>query len=325
MPNSSGRDRLLIIANPRTRGAHAPHWEKRVLPELANRYAVEVVRPGSAAEATRLARQAALDGFAVVAAAGGDGTVNAAAQGLCRSATALAILPLGSANDLARELGIPRHDIESAARIITKGTAYTVDLGAVDGRIFCGVGGLNLVARAALAVTRFKQRSPGARRLADALGGSVYRLAATALLLEARKLEEDLRVEYVDANSGERRQVAWHASAIFIANHHTLGGGLVLPVDGSASDGALELCVVPARGRISLMLNFARLSSGRRIPAGVLQVLHATEVIVDTSRDDAFVADGELLASGRQFRFQVLPDAIRILSGGRQTPERFGS
>lgn len=281
---------------------------------IATSYEVELATPDSAAATTRFARDAAAAGCALVVAAGGDGTVNAVAQGLCGSGTALGILPLGSANDLAREIGVPRRDIAAAARLIATRRVRSSDLGSVSGRVFCTVGGVALVARATLAVTRFKQRSRIARRCADLLGGGVYRISATATLAGGRELDESIRLQYRDVESGDRRELEVRASALFVANHRTLGGGLVLPVATDACDGVLEICVVPSRSRLSLLLNFGRLSAGRPIPPGVIQVLRATEVTIETARDDAFVADGELLATGRRFDVRVVPGGLRVVS-----------
>lgn len=284
-----------------------------MLDELERRYAVELVEPRDAAETVRRAHEAAAQGYDVVVAAGGDGTINAVAQGLVGTQTALGILPLGSANDLAREYDIP-FDAGAAARRIVEGSPRRMDLVEVDGRVFCGVGALALASRAALAVTRFKQWSPSARRVADLLGAGVYRVSAAAALLRPWSLDERLRIDYRDADRGDRHQFETRVSAAFVTNHRTLGGGLVLPVDANASDGVLELCYVPARPRHSLLLNFARLSAGAPIPEGVLVRIRATEATIETGRDDAFVADGELLADGRRFEVRVLPGALRIVA-----------
>lgn len=313
MTASAERERALILINPRARLAPSAPWRDRAISQISTRYAVEVLTPNDAASTTRLARAAATGGAAVVVAAGGDGTVNAVAQGLCGGRAALGILPLGSANDLARELRIPRHDVGAAARLVVTGTARPTDLGVIGGRIFCGVGGIALVARATLAVTRFKQGSTLSRRLANLLGGGVYRVSATAALVGTRELNEDIRVRYRDAETGTDRELAVRASAMFVANHRTLGGGLMLPVASDANDGVLELCIVPARSRLSLMLNFARLSAGRRIPPGVLQVIRVTEAAIETSRADSFVADGELLAEGHRFEVRAIPHALRVI------------
>jgi diacylglycerol kinase family enzyme len=261
----------------------------------------------------RAAHEAAAEGYAVVVAAGGDGTVNAIAQGIAGTRTALGILPLGSANDLAREYEVPSVAWAAARRIAEREPRPT-DLVEIGGRVFCGVGGLALVSRAALAVTRFKQHSVPARRVANLLGGQVYRVSATAALLRPWPLDDRLRIDYRDADRGDRHQFETRASAAFVANHRTLGGGLVLPIDANPSDGVLEICYVPARPRYSLILNFARLSAGARIPDGVLVRVRATEATIVTGREDAFVADGELLARGTEFRVRVLPAALRIVA-----------
>ena len=188
---------------------------------------------------------------------------------LARTRTALGILPFGSANDLAREYGVPA-DIAGAARRIAERPVRTIDLVEIEGRVFCGVGGLALVSRAALAVTRFKQWSPHARRVADWLGGGVYRLSATAALLRPWSTRRPAADRLSRRGARRPAQFETRASAVFVTNHRTLGGGLVLPIDASPTDGVVELCYVPARPRHSLMLNFARLSAGATIPAGVL-------------------------------------------------------
>lgn len=313
MTATPDRGKALVIVNERARLARTSDWHETALLELRRSYDTQLVTPTDAKDTTRQAHEAAAEGYAVVVAAGGDGTINAVAQALARTRTALGILPLGSANDLAREYGVPAK-IELAARRIAERAPRSIDLVEVEGRVFCGVGGLALVSRAALAVTRFKQWSPSSRRVADRLGGHVYRISASLALLRPWSLDDQLRIDYQDAERGERHRFETRASAAFVTNHRTLGGGMVLPVDASASDGVLELCYVPARPRHSLMLNFARLSAGAPIPEGVLVRVRATEATIETGHDDAFVADGELLATGRRFRVRVLPSAMRIIA-----------
>lgn len=303
--------KAVILLNPRARRATGANW-RRAVAALHSTYEQHVVVPDSASDATRLAREAARDGAGVVIAAGGDGTVNVVAAGLSGTAVPLGILPLGTANDLARELGIPRDPRAAAARI-AGGLERRVDLVSVNGRTFCGVGGLVLVSASALAVTRFKERSNLRRRLANLLGHNVYRLSATAFLLGGRQIRQRLHIEYRDAATGAWATVDRSAHALFVANHGTLGGGLHLPIGASANDGVFELALVPERSRPSLLLNFSRLSAGMPLPEGVIQTHRATHAIVRTDHDDAFVADGDLLAVGREFELQILPGALSIL------------
>ena len=312
LPVEFSSHRVLLLLNPRARGAPRAGWRKAALPVLEKRGPIEVVTPSSAEETASRAREAARQGFALVIAAGGDGTVNTVAGGLAGSGTALGILPLGTANDLARELGIPR-DPGAAAKRIVEGVARTVDVVEVNGRPFVGVGGLALVAQSALAVTRAKESSPTARGIANLLGGSVYRVSATANLLGRWRISDAMRITYRSPNDAQEHVRELRVAALFVTNHRTAGGGLVLPVDANPADGVFELCVVAERARHSLIVNFARLSAGRPLAPGVLDPLRACHAIIETASEDAFVADGEMLARGTRFELRMRPGALRVI------------
>ena len=305
--------RALLLANPRARHALRREWRDAVLAVLGRRFETHLVVPTTADDTVRLAREGSEAGYDVVIAGGGDGTVNAVARGLLGSATPLGILPLGTANDLARELGIPR-DVAVAAHRIVDGAPHSIDAIDVNGRPYVGVGGLALVAQSALAVTRVKERSPATRAIANILGTSVYRLSATANLLGRRRISDAMRIRYTSPDDRGERMLELRVAALFVTNHRTAGGGIVLPVDAHPEDGVFELCVVPERARHSLVLNFARLSAGRALASGVLVPHRATHAIVETGSEDAFVADGDLLAVGRRFELRVLPSALRVIS-----------
>jgi YegS/Rv2252/BmrU family lipid kinase len=299
-----------MIVNPRARLVGNRNWYDETLASLSRRFSVETQESGSASAATELARVYASRQAALVIAAGGDGTINLVARGLAGSDTTLGILPLGTANDLARELGVPR-DLRQATEHLLDATPRRIDLVEANGVPYCTVGGLTLVSQSALLVNALKSR-PRMRRLTNAFGSGVYRLAATANLLSGRQIRTRMQIEYVDER-GAAHGLDVHAHALFVTNHRTLGGGLRLPVDASASDGVFELCYVPVRPRLSLTINFARLSAGRPLPPGVLETVRATQAMVRTDHDDTFVADGELLATGREFNLVIRPRSLSIL------------
>ena len=95
--------------------------------------------------ATELARAAVQDGCKLVIAAGGDGTVAEAAEGLIHSDTTLGIMPLGSIMNMARTLCIPR-DLKQAARTIAAGQVLAMDVGSVANHLFLEAGGVGLAA-----------------------------------------------------------------------------------------------------------------------------------------------------------------------------------
>lgn len=108
----------------------------------AARYDVEIAYTQYAGHATVLAHEAVDKGFDIVVAVGGDGTVNEVGRSLVHSDTALAIIPCGSGNGLARHLHIPLHP-ERAIEIINEGVIHALDYGTINDRPFfctCGVG-----------------------------------------------------------------------------------------------------------------------------------------------------------------------------------------
>ena len=134
-------DRCLLIVNPAS-GTVSKH---RIIPHVLRRLermglrcdVAPTRRPG---HATELARKAVDDGYELVLACGGDGTVNEIATGLCGTSAAMGIIPAGSGNGLARHLGIPV-DIDSSLRVIKKQNIIAADYGTANGRpFFCTFG-----------------------------------------------------------------------------------------------------------------------------------------------------------------------------------------
>lgn len=271
-----------------------------------------MLNASSARESTDAARIAAVDGAAMVIAAGGDGTINATAAGLSGTSSALGILPLGSANDLARELGIPRDPVAAAAHI-RNATPRQLDLVAVGERPFCTVGGVGLVATATTLVASLKRGSRPVRAAASALGGGIYKLVSSGVLLSPAARAVPLQLDYVTPE-GEPRTITMHAHALLVTNHRTLGGGLVLPVAASAGDGVFELCVVQQRPRLALLRDFAFLSAGLPLRDDVLHVVRAVKATVRLESSQDFAADGELLATGATFELTMRPGALTALA-----------
>ncbi|MBP3228283.1 MAG: YegS/Rv2252/BmrU family lipid kinase [Bacteroidaceae bacterium] len=137
------KKRILFIVNPvsgTSRKKHVAEAVERVIDATA--YEWQTAYTERAGHATELAAEAAARGVDIVAAVGGDGTVNETASGLRDTHTALAIVPCGSGNGLARHLDLPI-DVEKSLRVINSGLVHRLDYGLCDGRPFfctCGVG-----------------------------------------------------------------------------------------------------------------------------------------------------------------------------------------
>jgi len=155
---ASERKRLLIIVNPYA-STVSDQLRHLVVHALQARYDVEAVDTEAKGHATALAREAAQDGYDLVVAFGGDGTVNEAANGLVGSRTALTCLPGGSANVFNKILGIPGDLVDATEHVLGIADDWQprlVDVGVVNDRYFTFSSGLGLDA----SVTERVDRSP---------------------------------------------------------------------------------------------------------------------------------------------------------------------
>src|SRR6185437_4900054 len=150
LPKSNASRRALLIVNPKARrGTGSIASAVDVL--QANR--MEVVEEAASARESLsdLIRRRA-NGFDLIIVGGGDGTLNSAAAGLVEAGLPLGVLPLGTANDFARTVGIPT-DPKKAAKLIAIGSPSPIDLGEVNGRLFFNVASIGFSAELAADLT----------------------------------------------------------------------------------------------------------------------------------------------------------------------------
>jgi YegS/Rv2252/BmrU family lipid kinase len=249
-------------------------------------------RPGHAAE---VARAAVAGGAGVVCAWGGDGTVNEVARALVGAPVALAIVPAGSGNGLARELAIPRDPARALAVAVT-GRERLIDVGEIDGRLFVNVAGLGLDA---VVAARFNAR-PGGRR-----GLWPYLALALRELLRDRPREYAIRLD---------RAPPFRAAArlVVCANGRQYGGGAVIAPAARVDDGRLDLVLIGPGPRLAALARAPRLFLGgvARSPGVRLSTFAAAEIAADAPI--AFHADGECFTGGPVVSVRVRPGALRV-------------
>ena len=170
------KPRMLVIVNPYATTV-SDRLKNLVVYALQSRYAVEAVDTEKRGHATELSREAADEGYDVIVALGGDGTVNEAANGLVGSETPLTALPGGSTNVWARTLGIPNDVVDATEHLLRMADDFRprrVDLGRMNGRHFVFAAGVGLDASVVERVDAHPYRK--AR-----FGAWYYTLAAVAI------------------------------------------------------------------------------------------------------------------------------------------------
>ncbi len=284
----------IIIGNPHSGKAGSRGYLENCAKILrAGGLEVEVMNTEHPNHATELAE---LAGERLVVAAGGDGTLNEVINGLHRGAT-LGIIPLGTANVLARELGLPL-DVEDACARIARGETFRMDLGVAtrrDGaeRRFACMAGLGFDARVVRAVT------PQAK---SRLRGLAYPLMAFKVLFT-----EDLPPVHVRAGGED-----WEGRFAIVANAHRYGGDYRVTGPDLLTSGELETILIK---RASLLLRpdiFAEIMA--RMPLNrSMRSFRSTELDADAPRAGVPVQlDGELWGE-LPMSFRVEPAALQVI------------
>jgi diacylglycerol kinase (ATP) len=252
-------------------------------------------RPGHARELT----QEALERGALLAVAwGGDGTVNEVASALAFGDAALAVVPGGSGNGLARELGIPR-DPAAAFDVAFGGHERILDAGELDGRLFFNVAGIGLDAQVA---DRF------------AANGRVRRGFARYLQIAARELLSFQPTELTIVADGMMLRL--RALLVAIANGRQYGNGALIAPQARVDDGRLDLTAVAYRPLWRTVIQMPALFTGRlaRVPGVTMST--AREIEMRASRDMLYHVDGEPHNGGSCLRARVHPGALRVRVAG---------
>jgi diacylglycerol kinase family enzyme len=146
LPDRTPKRRMLVIVNPYA-STVSDRLRNLVIYALQSRYAVEAIDTEKREHATQICREAAREGYDVVVAFGGDGTVNEAANGLAGSQTPLTALPGGSTNVWARTLGIPNDVVDATEHLLRMADEFRprpVDLGLANSRHFVFASGVGL-------------------------------------------------------------------------------------------------------------------------------------------------------------------------------------
>ena len=160
LPDRTPKRRMLVIVNPYATTV-SDRLRNLVVYALQSRYSVEAIDTEKREHATQICREAAREGYDVVVAFGGDGTVNEAANGLLGSETPLTALPGGSTNVWARTLGIPNDVVDATEHLLRMADEFQpfrVDLGRAGGRHFVFASGVGLDASVVERVDRHPLR-----------------------------------------------------------------------------------------------------------------------------------------------------------------------
>lgn len=291
--------RALIIINPHSRHGSVASDVERALAVLEHD-GVQLVRVASAERgslADLIRHHETVSNIDLVIVGGGDGTINATAPALLETNLPLGILPLGTANDLARTLGIPA-DPAAAAAVIAAGHMRRIDIGVVNGHPFFNVASIGLSVTLARELTAERKRRWG--RLA-------YAVAAIRALAQARRpFSADITREGGETVHVKTLQIA-------VGNGRYYGGGMAVWEDARIDDHCLDLYSLEVRSWWRLVFMALALRKGSQRHWRDVRGSCGGAIDIRTRRPRHVNADGEIVTM-TPARFSQIEGAIQVFA-----------
>jgi diacylglycerol kinase (ATP) len=241
-----------------------------------------------------LAQEAVQKNYDIVVAIGGDGTLNETASALVNTPTWFGIVPLGSGNGLARDLGIP-FIIRSAVKLITLGCIRTIDAGEVNGKYFFTTAGFGFDAVVGKKFEESKMRGPAPYFLAGITEFSNYDQAEYTIRFEGHEIKTK-------------------ALLVAVANVRQYGVNAIIAPSARPDDGLLDLCIVHSTTFLPIVIHLPKLFTGNIEKMPNVEFYQSKEFHIQRDRGDVYSLDGEIFSELlNEIRISVIPKALNVI------------
>lgn len=292
--------KIAVILNACAGNGYTHEWSSSLTAKFAAcalEASITLAKDGS--ELAAATQHAVAQGFAIVVAGGGDGTINAVASALIGTEAALGILPLGTLNHFAKDVGIPL-DIDEAIRTIGAGRRTKVDTAQVNGRIFLNNSSLGLYPD----TVRYRERQQRQHGRGKWLS---FFWAALVSLRRYLFLHVTLSV---DNKRGYRQRTPF----IFIGNNPYVMQGFNMGARAQLDSGRLSLYYAKGTSRLGLLVLLARAILGRLRQAKDFEALSATCLSIESRHPQLRVStDGEVNPMRTPLKYQIYPASLNVL------------
>jgi YegS/Rv2252/BmrU family lipid kinase len=280
-----------VILNPAARSERARRWEKWLRARCSDALFCATVEAG---DAQSRAREAVAQGYERIVAAGGDGTIHEVANGIAGSSATLGLMPMGTMNVFANELGLPANDLGRCWDIICTGRTREIDLPTANGRHFVQLAGVGLDAQVV------KETSLALKRN---FGPLSYLISAAQI---AGRKPPRLLIEAEEAMTEE-------GSFVLVGNGRLYGGPFPFFKHAALDDGLLDVLVFKQIGYIEIIKYLQNVIFASRITTPEVEYFQTRRLRVSSGEDVPVELDGELVG-GCPVEFQIQPPRLKVLT-----------
>lgn len=281
----------LVILNPAARSQRARRQRVRLEAIVGDSVVCATSRSG---EAEGLARRGVQEGFERIVAAGGDGTIHEVVNGLAGSDATLGLLPMGTMNVFATELGLPTHDLKRCWNIIEHGKTRLVDLPSANGKHFAQLAGVGLDAQVVKETSMAMKRS---------FGPLSYLIQAAQI---AARVPPRLAIESENTSIDE-------GSFVLIGNGRLYGGPFPFFKRAVLDDGLFDVVVFKRLGYLEIIRYLQNVLFSSEIRTPEVEYFQTRHLRVSSDQDVPVELDGELVGTC-PVEFRVQKQSLRVLA-----------
>jgi diacylglycerol kinase (ATP) len=293
--------RVKLIANPGagdvTTAASRIDQVTNYLLECGLKVDLALVKPKN--EAIPIAKKAIKDGYDVIVAMGGDGTIGAVVRGIAGSKIKLGLIAAGTENDITRSLGIPE-DLKEACALIASGHTRKLDLGQVSTKKIKKFYFL-MTAAIGLTATIF----PIIKEVPEGKLSGITKAVATLFKFDSKPT--------VFLTLDDESKIEVQTMLVTISNTPLIGAKNLVDPDADMEDGLLDIAVYPNSSKADLLAYFTETAHERSVPDGTIQRYRARKIKVKTSPKLDIAAEGIIVGKGTAW-IKVLPGALRVIA-----------
>lgn len=288
--------KALFIINPVSGGK-----KKDGVPELIQKYVdstifdFETTFSTGISDARDIAKQAA-GKYDIIAAVGGDGTVNEVASAIAGTNSVLAIIPYGSGNGLSRFLSIPM-DVEGAFATFNKGRTISIDAGKMNGHWFFNMAGMGFDAHISHVFAHGSKKR-----------GFISYFKSS--LQEINKYEPQLYKLDIDGVKYERE-----AFMLSMANSSQYGNNAHVSPTASVQDGLLDVCIIKPFPLYRFPEMGLRMFTKTADSSQFVEIIKGKHIIITRSKPGPVHLDGEPQIEGAEIKIDVVPGALKVIVG----------
>lgn len=303
--------KVRVFLNTRASQGQSRDWQSLIQRQLF-RSELDFIAPRDEHELRAEISRATADKVDVIVSVGGDGTFHTLIQQLAEQETRFLVLPAGTANDLARELGI-HNRIKEALEFVRLDEWKAIDLITVNGTHMATNGGIGIIGDVAESINQWRRSIPGFQSLMSNIGHPMYTLILGLKLLGAPQKKYRLRITSPDYR-GELE-----SPLLMINNQPSVAGSFKIAPETKNDDGKFNVSIFTHHHLCQLLTGIYRVrqhippTNDPRMLSFETDRLEI-EMIGNTDQKMAFYGDGELLTSARRLEIGIKPQSLRVYS-----------